>query len=164
MRRDTIHFLIGFPAIFLIMANIIDKKFSILKFKFPYSFIPAIPFMIAGASVVIWALTVLIMKGEGDRKPLRPTKKLVTTGPYRYCRHPMILGLIIYYTGISIWAGSLTALAMFALLMFFNIIYVKNIEEEGLEARFKEEYTRYRDKTPFLIPKLKKEKPLEQGT
>lgn len=96
-------------------------------------------------------------RGDGTPFPLVPTRKLLTDGPYRYCRNPMALGAIFWLAGWAFLANSPTAIyggvGLFAVAIFS---YHKVIEEKELEGRFGECYRRYRDATPFVLP-LKRE-------
>ncbi|MBX6331482.1 MAG: hypothetical protein IRY91_06525 [Gemmatimonadaceae bacterium] len=91
--------------------------------------------------------------GKGTPLPLVPTKRMLTTGPYRFCRNPMALGAIFWLAGWALVANSRTALyggvGCFAAAIFS---YHKLIEERELEERFGEVYTRYKSTTPFLFP------------
>jgi len=53
--------------------------------------------------------------------------------------------------------GSLFSIGLTVLFAALIIAYIKFIEEKELEARFSQEYIRYKKRTPFLIPKRKKE-------
>jgi len=81
------------------------------------------------------------------------TQKLLISGPFKQCRNPMTLGTILLYLGVSIIAGSLSALVIVVLLMSLLMLYLKNIEEKELEIRFGEDYLKYKSKTPFIIPR-----------
>lgn len=92
-------------------------------------------------------------RGDGTPFPLVPTRKLLTDGPYRFCRNPMALGAIFWLAGWAFLANSRAAMyggvAIFAASIFS---YHKMIEERELELRFGECYRRYKATTPFLIP------------
>jgi protein-S-isoprenylcysteine O-methyltransferase Ste14 len=92
-------------------------------------------------------------RGDGTPFPLVPTKKLLTAGPYRFCRNPMALGAIFWLAGWALLANSPVAMyggvGLFAAAIFS---YHKLIEEKELEARFGELYRSYKESTPFLFP------------
>jgi len=96
-------------------------------------------------------------RGDGTPFPFVPTRRLLTDGPYRYCRNPMALGAIFWLAGWAFLANSPTAMyggvAVFAAAIF---TYHKLIEEKELEERFGEHYRNYRATTPFLIPAKRK--------
>jgi protein-S-isoprenylcysteine O-methyltransferase Ste14 len=92
-------------------------------------------------------------RGDGTPFPLLPTRRLLTDGPYRYCRNPMALGAVFWLAGWAFLANSPAAIfggvSVFAASIF---TYHKLIEETELEARFGERYREYRKRTPFLLP------------
>lgn len=79
------------------------------------------------------------------------TINLMTEGPYRLCRNPMLLGVIIYYIGIIICLGTWQSAAVFAVYFAIMMVQVKR-EEERLEADFGDAYREYCKKTSKLIP------------
>jgi protein-S-isoprenylcysteine O-methyltransferase Ste14 len=111
-------------------------------------------FFVAGIPWVSWAVLWQLWKGKGTPVPTVPTKEFLPSGPYRYCRNPMMLGFFLYLAGwASLFnrAGSwVAALVLMALL----VLEIKLIEEKELEERFGETYRAYKKKTPFFIPKL----------
>lgn len=96
-------------------------------------------------------------RGDGTPFPLLPTRRLLTDGPYRYCRNPMALGAVFWLAGWAFLANSPAAIfggvSVFAAGIF---TYHKLIEETELEARFGERYREYRKRTPFLLPRRQK--------
>ena len=65
------------------------------------------------------------------------------------------MGVILYYLGISSYLSSLTVgLSAFLIVLIIASCYHKFVEEKELMLRFGDEYKKYREKTPFLIPKL----------
>lgn len=83
---------------------------------------------------------------------LQQGHKLVTTGPYRYIRHPMYLGVIL-----ACWGGLLMYLTwtmlVFALMMF-GLFYRANKEEEALRIGFGETWEAYRQRVPGWLPRI----------
>jgi protein-S-isoprenylcysteine O-methyltransferase Ste14 len=67
----------------------------------------------------------------------------------------MTLGTAIFYLGIALWLGSLSALGLGLVYPVGILIYIKLVEERELEERFGSEYLEYKRRTPFLIPRLR---------
>ncbi len=80
-----------------------------------------------------------------------PDHKLVTSGIYRYVRHPISLAVLIYGPGIplifSSFYGFLITLALIPL-----VLYRITIEERMLIQKFGDEYRDYVKRTKKLIP------------
>ncbi|NOR10284.1 MAG: hypothetical protein GQ541_02200 [Desulfovibrionaceae bacterium] len=101
---------------------------------------------------MLWSLWELWITGEGTPAPIAPTRKLVTTGPYKFCRNPIELGTDLYIFAVGTLFASLTT----GLLCFFFAIllgsgYIKLIEEQELRLRFSREYDTYYRKTGFMF-------------
>jgi protein-S-isoprenylcysteine O-methyltransferase Ste14 len=84
--------------------------------------------------------------------PERPTA-VVTTGAFRYVRHPIYLGTLLFYLGLSLATASLLSLAVTVpIFCFYN--YIASYEEHLLQARFGDEYRRYKRRTGKWAPRL----------
>jgi protein-S-isoprenylcysteine O-methyltransferase Ste14 len=83
----------------------------------------------------------------------REHHELVTTGPYRYVRHPLyVLGLVLYLSLATI-SGSWVLGA--AVVAAFAIIAVRARKEEAmLIERFGDEYRSYMQRTARFLPKV----------
>jgi protein-S-isoprenylcysteine O-methyltransferase Ste14 len=68
----------------------------------------------------------------------------------------MALGTALFYLGVAIWLGSLSAVGLGLVYPVGILVYIKLIEEKELEERFGSEYLEYKKRTPFLIPRLGK--------
>ena len=79
---------------------------------------------------------------------------VVSTGAFRYVRHPLYLASLLFYFGL---AASTTCLFSFGLLVviFFFYNYIARYEEKLLEERYGEDYLLYKKNTGRWIPKLK---------
>jgi protein-S-isoprenylcysteine O-methyltransferase Ste14 len=113
-------------------------------------------FMIVGWLFANWTVVVQFSLGKGTPIPLMATQRLIVKGPYTYCRNPMTLGTDLFYLGVAIWLGSLSAIGLSLVYPVGILIYIKLIEEKELEDRFGFEYLEYKMKPPFLIPSLGK--------
>ncbi len=77
-------------------------------------------------------------------KPFEVSAALVTTGVFRFSRHPMYLGMIFILTGIALLLGSLSPyiiIPIFACLMDSAFI---SAEESMLDSRFGDEWKKYK--------------------
>ena len=77
-------------------------------------------------------------------EPWKPTKAIVTTGPYKVTRNPAYLGMALTYAGISLVAG---ATWPFATLMPTLAVIDRGViarEERYLDREFGEEYLAYK--------------------
>ena len=87
--------------------------------------------------------------------PFTPTTELVTRGPYRYIRNPILLGVSLFYFGAtSLPFGWLVGLTVFGGSLLLGGIYYRAVEERQLEERFGEAYRTYKRQTPFLVPRI----------
>lgn len=113
---------------------------------------PALSF--SGLALVSWAVYIQYTLGKGTPAQAVATQKLVTQGPYAYSRNPMTLGALILYLGIGLWLGSgvVITLCMVVFMVLLRFIYTHETRE--LAQRFGEPYLKYRERTPFLFPRI----------
>jgi len=114
--------------------------------------------IIIGFSFSFWSVKIQFTEGRGTPAPMMPTQKLITDGPYYYCRNPMTFGIFLFYLGVSILIGSISFIIMVIIITPMLLIYVKIIEEKELESRFSAEYVEYKSRTPFFFPRLRSSK------
>ena len=78
---------------------------------------------------------------------------VVSTGAFRYVRHPLYLAAILFYLGLAVSTASLFSLALLmVILLFYN--YIASYEERLMEIKFGENYVRYKNRTGKWIPQL----------
>ncbi|HQK24363.1 MAG TPA: isoprenylcysteine carboxylmethyltransferase family protein [Synergistaceae bacterium] len=110
----------------------------------------------AGLSIVGWVIAVQWRLGAGTPMPAAPTQRVVTSGPYALCRHPMYFAAVLYHLGfVTMTSGLGPGVAAAGGVAAFVVFYARTVEERELEARFGEEYRAYRARTPFLFPRGK---------
>ena len=59
----------------------------------------------AGLVMMVWAMALLTLRGEGLPMNAFPPKKLVATGIYALVPHPIYLGFVLACAGVSVMAG-----------------------------------------------------------
>lgn len=104
--------------------------------------------IIGGLSLSVW--TIIYMKRRGKGNPMDAfghevaprTQHLMTDGPYRINRNPMLTGTLIYLAGAAVWLWTWQAVLVWVL--FFCIMFVQVVSEERRLLRdFGTEYEDY---------------------
>ena len=81
-------------------------------------------------------------KGRGE---------LVTSGVYRYIRHPQYTGLLLLSFGMLVEWATLPLLILFPVMIYMYVRLARREERDMLDE-FGEEYKRYMEKTKMFIP------------
>jgi protein-S-isoprenylcysteine O-methyltransferase Ste14 len=110
---------------------------------------------VLAAGLLIWTVRSL-GPNLTDTVVTRREHTLVTSGPYRWVRHPFYDA-----AGLAILASSLIAANWFLLmtggLAFILMIVRTEIEEKHLLARFGDSYRAYMERTGRFVPRIRKQ-------
>lgn len=156
--------------VFLVVAPFVIFQLSAaLGSLIPLQFPRLLELWLAALSLVVavplmsWALFELWVKGEGTPAPIAPTRKLVVTGPYRWCRNPIELGTNLYFLALGIVFDSLvTGILCMCFGLLLGTAYIKFIEEKEMLVRFNKSYKVYLRRVPFMaIPFLSRAESIE---
>lgn len=82
---------------------------------------------------------------------IREGHTLVTTGIYRWVRHPAYLGAILLFVGIPVAVSSVLGFLAMLLLVVYLLFRIR-LEEKMLTSRFGDEYREYVKRSKRLIP------------
>ena len=77
---------------------------------------------------------------------------LITTGPYRYVRHPSYSGALLIFFGLGLCTLNYWALAAIFLPICAAFLWRIRVEEAALRDAFGERYESYSIKTRRIIP------------
>ena len=95
-----------------------------------------------GFGLMMWAWWCFRQSGT----PIRPTDRavsLVISGPFRFSRNPMYLGILMMLLGVALWVGSLPMLiAPLGFLLLMSLVFIP-YEEGRLRELFGEAYNAY---------------------
>ena len=120
-----------------------------------FLFYVAIFILALGLFLAIWSVrTFYAQGGDGTPGPWRPVSNLVISGPYKYVRNPMLLGVFCLLLFESMFFTSMPFFYWFMIFFVSNIIYFKIIEEEELIKRFGSDYKDYKNNVSMLLPKF----------
>ncbi|MBV9101676.1 MAG: isoprenylcysteine carboxylmethyltransferase family protein [Candidatus Dormibacteraeota bacterium] len=106
---------------------------------------------VGGLSVAVWARLNL---GRNWGMPMseKADPELVTSGPYRYIRHPIYSGIILAMVGTALGIGLLWLIV--ALLIGAYFVFSATVEERTLARLFPSTYPAYKRATHMLVPFL----------
>jgi protein-S-isoprenylcysteine O-methyltransferase Ste14 len=103
-----------------------------------------------GLAFATWA-RVALGRNWGMPMTLHENPQLVTSGPYRYVRHPIYAGLTAMLIGTSL-VYPLAAIPC-ALMIAYSVFSALR-EERDMEKRFPEAYPGYKNRSKMLVPFL----------
>ncbi len=149
---------VAMPVITYVAGRQVDAVLSLQSYPpFPWNLYMGVSVFIFGLGVGLRSTRLLYRHGGGlpwgEAVEDAKTSRLVTSGVYAYTRNPMVLG----YSTLPLAMGVLLqspgmALSITPLVLLLNVAIVKLREEPDLEERFGDEYRRYKERTPFLVP------------
>src|SRR5580658_10892576 len=106
---------------------------------------------VCGIALAVWA-RLNIGRNWGMPMTQRAEPELVTSGPYRFVRHPIYSGLLTAVLGTALVNNLLGLIVVVVLVAYFY--YSGTVEERNLAATFPHAYPEYKSKTKMLIPFL----------
>jgi len=109
----------------------------------------------AGLSLQLYTTYLFKRFGKGTLAPWQPTQKLVIMGPYRYCRNPMITGVLMILAGEALYLNTLPILIWACMFFITNTVFFIFKEEPDMLRRFGEPYAQYKKQVPRWIPNIK---------
>lgn len=157
IRKDTKSFDKIFMRGFLFLTAILPVIAGLDAGRFEWaplpsgSLYPGIVFFVASATLITWVLVGNPHAESSVRIQKDRDHTVIDSGPYRYVRHPMYVGLILLNASLALILGSMWSLAIAALIAIL-VLWRTALEDRTLRLELPgyEEYTsvtRYR-----LIP------------
>ncbi|MBR4913629.1 MAG: isoprenylcysteine carboxylmethyltransferase family protein [Bacteroidales bacterium] len=161
--KETFSYALGF-VLFVVLIPVIMwlcSKMPALKMPQPFLLGIAIFCIIDGLFLSIWAI--VYMRRVGDGNPMDAfghevaprTKHLMTDGPYRLSRNPMLTGIFVYLIGCCLWLWTWQSVVVFLVFVAIMLVQVRT-EEDRLRRDFGEEYEKYCNQTGRFSPKIRK--------
>jgi protein-S-isoprenylcysteine O-methyltransferase Ste14 len=154
-KRDTEgHLLQSFGLLFAMIAAFVLPQLPLFSFV---NFAPVSPvvsglgliLMVAGSAFFVWARQCL-GSNWSQTVSAKQGHELVTSGPYRWVRHPMYAGGTIACIGSALVAGG----AIVFLLVLLGAIFLWRVgaEDRLMAQQFPSEYPEYKKRTWALFP------------
>lgn len=104
---------------------------------------------VGGLGLAVWA-RVHLGKNWGMPMTKKQDPELVTTGPYRFIRHPIYTGILAAVLGSALATTLYLLIALAVLAVYF--IYSALVEEKIMLREFPKQYPGYKKKTKMLLP------------
>jgi protein-S-isoprenylcysteine O-methyltransferase Ste14 len=106
-----------------------------------------------GLTTRVWAVAAL---GRAFRTSVEvdPDQDVVTTGPYKWIRHPSYASLLLILAGLGLALGNWLSVAASLLLPLPALAWRINVEEAELSRVLGNSYRAYQTRTARLIPGL----------
>lgn len=124
---------------------------SFYRFELPQS-VWIIGIIVAALGFILFFTGVITLRKSLSLYPT-PTQRapLITHGVYKYLRHPIYAGLLVFFLGISLMIGGLSK---FIILIALGILFYKKAiyEEERLKEKYPE-YEVYQKNTGMFFPR-----------
>lgn len=143
MKSPGVHFPPPFLYVALFLLGLL------LGYLVPIPPLPRVPSRVLsallgvpGLGLTLWSLG-LFLRARTSPLPMRPATSLVRSGPYRWTRNPMYLGMLLLYLGVALLFDVAWALLLSPAVVFLVGRLVIRREEKYLEETFGEEYRRY---------------------
>jgi len=125
------------------VAGLIYALFPVVRTSFgSFSIWCGLGVFLPGTAVMLWAWTEF-QKRENPICPTQTPVALIRSGPFRFTRNPMYLGMLLMLLSPAIALGS--PLFLFPPIVFFGVINFVFIpfEEKVLHGSFGEAFTNY---------------------
>jgi len=111
--------------------------------------------MVLGAVLLGSCLYQIAQRGRDELAPWDPPRRLIFRGPYRRVRNPMLSGVLFLLVGEACFFQSWLYAAVAAGFLMISLVFVPLLEEPQLEARFGDDYRRYRRHVWRFLPRLR---------
>jgi len=108
-------------------------------------------FMVAGSALRQWAL-IHLGRFFSRSVQIEAGHRVITTGPYRWIRHPAYTGMIMIYIGMIMALGTWLGALITSALVTGSLLYRIRVEEQALLTALGNEYREYIKNTWKLFP------------
>ena len=109
--------------------------------------------MWVGLALRVWAIAAL----GGDFRTsveVEPGQAVVSSGPYRWMRHPSYAGLLLLVAGFGAALGNWLSLAVCVVVPLPAIVWRIHVEEAELDRVLGQPYRAYRSDRARVIPRI----------
>jgi len=141
---------------FLAFESILSLIFlnAAVWFLDPFSFPQVFSWICLVGSIFLVGFGFFLIKTKGNPEgDFEDTTTLITSGIYKYVRHPIYTSLILFSLGAFLKDPSLLGVGL-VITTFIGVYLTARIEEGHNLERFGEAYQNYMEQTKRFIPKI----------
>jgi len=103
---------------------------------------------LGGSAITVWSVIL-----HGSRLSPYPFPvdgmTVINSGPYRYVRHPMYTGIVLFTLGVGLAYGK--PVVLLSSLVFLVFFVAKSGHEEDMMVKYMDGYREYRSRVPWRI-------------
>jgi protein-S-isoprenylcysteine O-methyltransferase Ste14 len=151
-RDLTFFVLVGSLVGSIILAEVLGRRGGL---PWPggvvWPFVTGIAMIAAGLLLRAWSIAALGRFFQ-FRIKVQPGHRVVTSGPYRYVRHPSYTGLALILAGIALTTGDVWSLLVVAVVAGTGLLVRIRAEERQLTQALGPEYETYAAGRKRLVP------------
>ena len=89
---------------------------------------------------------------------IREPPSVIRKGVFRWVRHPIYLGALLFYLGLLAFSFSFVAAVVWVAIIGFYVLISKH-EERLLLQKFGKDYEDYMKEVPMLVPRIARRRP-----
>jgi protein-S-isoprenylcysteine O-methyltransferase Ste14 len=104
---------------------------------------------VAGLALAVWA-RIYLGRNWGMPMTKKAEPELVTSGPYRFVRHPIYSGILLGVLGTGVAMNIYWLIILIVMGAYF--IYSATVEEKLMTSAFPDTYPEYKAHTKMLVP------------
>jgi len=135
---------IGLPYVFIA----INDYLNLLTINYVFLRIFGGIIIVLGLGAFLNSVFIFNKDGKGTPVPIKPPKRLVIKGLYKYTRNPLYLCHLTILLGEFFIFGRILLLVYLALIAIVMHLYVIKLEEPELRIKFGKGYLNYLKKVP----------------
>ena len=136
------------PLVFLGMlltGGLLDRLVGVERFWLGWPVISIIAMLLGVPAIYLLGNALrAFLKAGNNPEPWKEATVFIASGPYRYTRNPMYLGMAMAYGIIALTAGSWGAMALLPVTLWIIARYVIAPEEAYLARKFGQTYLDYK--------------------
>jgi protein-S-isoprenylcysteine O-methyltransferase Ste14 len=139
----------GLPIVVVLFLLLHVFRSSSLAVHSPILKAVGVVVLLCGLGLAVWA-RIYLGSNWGMPMTQRDEPDLVTSGPYRFVRHPIYTGILGGLLGTSLASNLVGLIALLLVGAYF--VYSARVEERAMIDAFPDAYPTYRAQTKMLIP------------
>jgi protein-S-isoprenylcysteine O-methyltransferase Ste14 len=142
----------GVSLLIIVVASVVIRRLhgvGSLTIHSPVLEVVGTIVFVSGLALAVWA-RIHLGRNWGMPMTERAEPELITSGSYRYIRHPIYTGILLGLLGTALAINLYYLIALAVLTGYF--VFSATVEERNMTGAFPEQYPEYKAHTKMLIP------------